>query len=122
MPRDVGDVAWVPDEATDMEHSEEECNAMRYTRKRAPRARWCSGDTTPRRKAGLRGLGTGSRIVLIILELADMGVDLTLVVDEVTLGVEAVALPETEKLPEAEARALELGDPDQLADCLGSIV
>src|SRR5690349_9467304 len=35
MPGDVGDVAWIPDEAADMEHGKENCNAMRYTTRRA---------------------------------------------------------------------------------------
>src|SRR3954467_14446078 len=51
-----------------------------------------------------------------------MGVDLTLVIDEVPLSVQAVALPETEEFTEAQARSLQVGDPDQFADRLGRIM
>src|SRR5215207_9508460 len=59
---------------------------------------------------------------IFVFEFADVGVDLALVVDQVALGIEAVALPEAEELAEAEARALKVGDPNQLADRLGGIV
>src|SRR3712207_3436863 len=59
--------------------------------------------------------------LIVIFELADVGVHLALVVEQIAPLIEPVALPAAEQLAEAEADVHAIGQANQATDDLGRI-